>query len=247
MSREKNIQKFNSDVIANAGYVYTSDDRLSSRLANERLSEAVRRITRLEGKRIIDIGCGDGEYTIELLASGPAYVLGVDAAKSAVDSAAKKASKEGSRNIEFRVMDFYKLKTMRERFDIAIVRGVLHHLYDLEKAIAAISGIADEVVIIEPNGYNPVLKVIEKTSKYHREHEEKSYPPSRLDRYFEKQGGRVMESFYCGLVPFFCPDPLAKVLKFLEPVVEKVPVVKQLSCAVYVLKVGFDRRKIKDR
>src|SRR3990172_8016924 len=157
MSREKNIQKFNSDVAASAGYVYTSDDRLSSRLANERLSEAVREAARLEGKRVIDVGCGDGKYTMELLSGSPAYVLGVDAAKSAVDAAAKKASRAKARNVEFRVMDFYKLKELKERFDIAIVRGVLHHLYDLEKAVAAVSGIANEVVVIEPNGYNPVL------------------------------------------------------------------------------------------
>ncbi|HEY4708064.1 MAG TPA: DUF1698 domain-containing protein, partial [Thermodesulfobacteriota bacterium] len=80
MGREKNIQKFNSDVVANAGYVYTSDDRLSSRIANERLSKAVMQMARLEGKRVIDVGCGDGKYTMELLSGRPAYVLGVDAA-----------------------------------------------------------------------------------------------------------------------------------------------------------------------
>jgi len=243
MGREKNIQKFNSDVVANAGYVYTADDRLSSRIANERLSKAVMQMARLEGKRVIDVGCGDGKYTMELLSGRPAYVLGVDAAKSAVDTAAKKAYRAKARNVEFRVMDFYKLKELNERFDIAIVRGVLHHLYDLEKAVAAVSGIANEVVVIEPNGYNPVLKVIERVSKYHREHEEKSYAPSRLDRCFAKYGGRITASAYCGLVPFFCPDPIAKALKFFEPIVERVPVLKQLSCAVYVLKISFDRVK----
>ncbi len=241
--REKNIQKFDSDVIANAGYVYTSDDRLSSRIANERLSAAVREAARLKGKRVIDVGCGDGKYTMELLSHRPAYVLGVDAAKSAVDAAAKKASMAKARNVEFRVMDFYRLKELNERFDVAIVRGVLHHLYDLEGAVAALSGIAKDVVVIEPNGYNPVLKAIERLSKYHREHEEKSYAPHRLDRYFKKHGGHITSSSYCGLVPMFCPDAMARVLKFIEPVVERVPVMKQLSCAVYVLKISFDRAK----
>lgn len=243
MSREKNIQKFNNDIDTNAGYAYTTNARLSSRLANERLTKAVRQIADLKSKRVIDIGCGDGKYTLELTALGPAYILGADAAKSAVNCASKKAKELGIRNIEFRVIDFYNLQALGERFDTAIVRGVLHHLYDLEKAVAAVSKIADEVIVIEPNGYNPVLKVIEKTSRYHMEHEEKSYAPHKLDRHFAKQGGHLMGSFYCGLVPFFCPDLLARALKFFEPIVENLPILKQLACAIYVLKIGFDRQK----
>ena len=34
--------------------------------------------------------------------------------------------------------------------------------------------------VIEPNGYNPVLKVLEKVSRYHIEHEERSFFPATL-------------------------------------------------------------------
>jgi hypothetical protein len=122
------------------------------------------------------------------------------------------------------------------------VRGVLHHLYEPERAISRLSKIAKAIIIVEPNGYNPVLKLIERFSAYHREHEEKSYPPHRLDRWFTKFGGRVVESTYAGLVPFFCPEPLAKVLKVVEPIVERVPVARQLGCAVYVQRIQADVR-----
>lgn len=238
MTQEKNVKQFNQDVEVNAGYLYTTGAKLSSYLANRRQSEAVKHITNLTGKRVIDIGCGDGTYTLEFLTAQPSYVLGVDAANGAVNCAKQKSI--GFDRIEFRVMDVYNLDTLGERFDVAIVRGVLHHLYDVEKAIASLSRTADEVVVIEPNGYNPILKIIEKTSLYHIEHEEKSYFPHQLDSWFAQNGGRPIQSFYCGLVPFFCPDCVARMLKILEPVVERIPFFKQLACGSYVLKVRFN-------
>lgn len=242
MTQEKNVRQFNKDVEVNAGYCYTTAAKLSSRLANRRQSEAVEQITNLTGKRVIDVGCGDGTYTLELLDARPRYVLGVDAADGAVNCAKQKSI--GFDNIKFRVMDVYNLDTLGERFDVAIVRGVLHHLYDAEKAIASLSKIADEVIVIEPNGYNPVLKIIEKTSRYHIEHEEKSYYPRQLNRWFAQNGGRLIQSFYCGLVPFFCTDRVARILKMLEPFVERIPFLKQLVCAVYVSKVSFNNEPI---
>jgi hypothetical protein len=47
--------------------------------------------------------------------------------------------------------------------------------YQIEKAIQIICNIADEIIVAEPNGYNPVLKIMEKVSPYHIQHEEKSY------------------------------------------------------------------------
>lgn len=43
------------------------------------------------------------------------------------------------------------------------------------KAIYAARSWADAMLIIEPNGTNPVLKIIGKASKYHREHGERSF------------------------------------------------------------------------
>lgn len=238
-TQEKNVTQFNQDVQTNKGYLYTTAAKLSSRLANQRLSEAVALITDLSGKRLIDVGCGDGAYTIEFLAAKPEYVLGVDAAEAAVASARQKYNT--LEHIEFEVVDIYNLGDLGRHFDTAIVRGVLHHLYDVEKAIVSLSKIADEVIIVEPNGYNPILKLIEKMSRYHIEHEEKSYFPHQLDQWFIQHGGSVVKSFYCGLVPFFCPDIIARTLKILEPLVERIPILKQLGCAVYVLKINTRR------
>jgi len=107
----------------------------------------------------------------------------------------------------------------------------------VETAVEKICKKARDIVVVEPNGYNPMLKVIEKTSKYHLEHEEKSYRPGILDAWFIRNGGEIVQSIYVGLVPMFCPDLAARVLKFFEPIVEKTPLLRRLCCGQYVNKI----------
>jgi len=233
--REKNIGKFNSDIATNKGYLYSATNRLSCQLSNGRISMAVRQMIDLRRKSVIDIGCGDGTYTLELLDMGAASVLGVDAAEGAVAQA--RENSRGRTDISFEVCDIYQLDHLGGRFDVAIVRGILHHLYDVETAVEKICQIARDIVVVEPNGYNPVLKVIEKTSKYHLEHEEKSYRPGLLNAWFIRNGGEIVQSIYVGLVPMFCPDVAARVLKFFEPIVEKTPLLRRLCCGQYVYKI----------
>jgi 2-polyprenyl-3-methyl-5-hydroxy-6-metoxy-1,4-benzoquinol methylase len=62
-----------------------------------------------------------------LLALGAASVYGVDAAESATEVARKKA--EGLSGISFEKMDIYSLTAPTgKRYDVGIVRGILHHL-----------------------------------------------------------------------------------------------------------------------
>jgi SAM-dependent methyltransferase len=240
MADERNVQAFNQDVESNEGYLYTSGDKLSCRLSNARMTRAILELGDVRGKRIIDIGCGDGTYTAELAVAGAASVLGVDAADVAVDRARERCA--GQANVSFDVVDIYSLAEPAGpgsdgKFDLAVVRGILHHLYDVERAIERISKVAHEIVVLEPNGYNPVLKAIEKLSPYHVEHEEKSYAPRNLDRWFENCGGRIEASEYVGLVPMFCPDAFARICKLAEPLVEKIPGLRAIGCGQYVQRI----------
>jgi 2-polyprenyl-3-methyl-5-hydroxy-6-metoxy-1,4-benzoquinol methylase len=87
-----NVDAFNQDVVANAGYWYTTNAPLSSRLANLRNSEGIFGVFDFTGRRVIDIGCGDGCYTVELSDRGrPAIVCGIDPAPEAIKVARQKA------------------------------------------------------------------------------------------------------------------------------------------------------------
>jgi len=223
---------FNRDVDRWDGYAYTSNGRLSSQLANHRLTEAALRAADLTGKRVLDIGCGDGTYSLEVYEPGrPAFLHGVDAAASAVEAAAQKT---GSRHMQFSVASAYELPFAADSFDIAQIRGVLHHLDHPDVALREALRVAAQIVVIEPNDYNPMLKMLEKFSRYHIEHGEKSFTAGCLDEWTRRGGGMVATRGWFGLVPFFCPDLMARMLKRVEPLVERVPLLCQASCAVYV-------------
>lgn len=224
---------FNRDVERNAGYLYTTNASLSSHLANRRLTDATLATVDFRAKRVIDIGCGDGTYTVELFDRGqPRSIHGTDPAQAAIDSAREKI---GARQIEFDVCSAYELPWEVGSFDIAHLRGVLHHLERPQDALREALRVAPTVVVIEPNGLNIGLKLLERVSSYHRAHQEKSYRPVRIDNWIRDQGGRVTSRQWVGLVPFFCPDWIARSLKRLEPLVEAMPVGRRVGCGVYVL------------
>lgn len=229
-SREKNITKFDNDTAKHGGYVYTSGERLSSKLANAHITDLTLSMVSLRGKSVFDIGCGDGTYTIDLFKKGfPKSVFGIEPSQKAIKAASQKNPYPSK--ISFKKGNIYTLP--KKRFDIAIVRGVLHHLYHPEEAMRQISMIAKKVLIIEPNGYNPILKIIEKTSKYHLEHEEKSYFPYLIDQWIRSNSGTIKSRKFYGLVPFFCPDYLAAILKRVESIIEKIPLINKIACAQY--------------
>jgi ubiquinone/menaquinone biosynthesis C-methylase UbiE len=224
---------FERDVADHGGYVYTTNPSLSNRIASERHSDAIYAAVAFRDKRVIDVGCGDGTYSIELHDRGrPASIHAIDPAASAVSIARRNA---GTREITFEVASAYELPFDDDTFDVAHLRGVLHHMDRPFDAIREALRVAPTIVVLEPNGYNMVLKLIEKLSRYHREHGEKSYPPSRLDRFARESGASVIYRRFVCLVPYFCPDWFARAMKRIEPIVESVPVANRLGCGSYAM------------
>jgi SAM-dependent methyltransferase len=227
------VGAFARDATHNRGYIYTTNARLSSKLANRRLTEAVLASVDFRGKRVLDVGCGDGTYTVELLKEGnPASVYGFDPAQEAIAIAKEKVA---DYPITFATHDAYAVPLESRSFDIAVLRGVLHHVDRPADVLREALRLASILIVIEPNGYNLILKCIEKLSRYHREHGEKSYAPCTLDRWVVELGGTVRARGWVGLVPMFCPDWFARLLKQIEPVLERTRVLSAAICAVYVM------------
>ena len=182
---------------------------------------------------MLDVGCGDGFYTFRLWDMGrPRKIIGVDLASKAIEVA--NANKR-DRAIEFHVADAHRLPYGDNSFDLVVLQSILHHDDNPLQLIREAFRLAPQILIHEPNGNNPGLKIIEKVSRYHREHNEKSYSSRRLSYWIEQAGGSVVRRQFAGFVPMFCPDGMARLMKLIEGVVERVPVVNTLGCAVQVL------------
>jgi ubiquinone/menaquinone biosynthesis C-methylase UbiE len=219
---------FESDIETYGRYQYTGSDRFSTVRANRRFSDMILAATDMRGRRIVDVGCGDGTYTILLgQESGAASILGVDPAQAAIAAARAKAT---GPIVSFRHGTAAALLAEGARFDVAVYRGVIHHVAEPAAEISAALRLAPTVVFLEPNGMNPILKLLERFSQYHREHDEKSYTAARYRKWIAAGGGRVRNLTYFGLVPHFSPDWLAHLGARLEPLVERIAGVRVVAC-----------------
>lgn len=227
---------FNHDAAQNSGYLYSTNASLSSQLANQRLTDLTLEALALRGKTVLDIGCGDGVYTraIEQLGQ-PKTIIAGDVAEEAVHVAQRNSN---GQNVRYVINSAYELPFAEKAFEIALLRGVLHHLDQPQKALGEALRVAQTVWVIEPNGYNPGLKLLEKLSPYHIAHGEKSYPPHQLDAWIAQLGGSVTSRKWAGFVPMFCPNLIACLMKALEPLVEHTPLVSRIASAVYVFKAA---------
>lgn len=219
MIREKhNVEVFNENVLDNGGYLYTTNAQLSSTLSNKRISDEVVKMIGQGATSIIDAGCGDGSYTLEIAQHFPnSKVSGFDPASKAIMAASAR-----NKSIHFFVGNILDPETIKGQFaEVAVIRGVLHHLSDPELAIRNSRNLCDRLIIVEPNGNNPILKIIEKVSPYHREHEEQSFSSQLLRKWCERNGFTVHRLDYIGFIPFFFPTFLTRIIYSLQPFLER--------------------------
>ncbi len=74
--------------------------------------------------KVIDIGCGEGFYSIYLASKG-FDVLGIDISENAIKYAKENAKKKGV-NVRFITMDLYNLSELKEKFDFVLEWAILH-------------------------------------------------------------------------------------------------------------------------
>lgn len=76
-----------------------------------------------KGKRVLDIGCGMGALSVQLVENGAAFVLGIDISESLLEQAYPKA-RDGQ--IEFRLQSVEE--NIAEKFDLIAGSSILHHI-----------------------------------------------------------------------------------------------------------------------
>jgi 2-polyprenyl-3-methyl-5-hydroxy-6-metoxy-1,4-benzoquinol methylase len=90
----------------------------------------------IEGKTVLDVGCGPGHYSITLAQRGAARVLGIDFAEGMLGIAAEHARAAGvGDRCEFRQADFLEFRAP-EPFDYVILMGFMDYMPDARGVIA---------------------------------------------------------------------------------------------------------------
>ena len=115
---------------------YTFDE-----FKQERLTRYIKRIkinklqTLIKNKRIVDFGCGHGNFLMSIAKFKSKECIGIDYGKKSINYARKVKKKFfPNHNIFFITRSVYKSKLKKNYFDFAIQNGVFHHLNNEDSA-----------------------------------------------------------------------------------------------------------------
>ena len=97
----------------------------------EEKPELLSLLPNLKGKRVLDLGCGYGEWCKIYSEMGASYVKGVDISSKMLDVAKSECSQFD--NIEFDLMDMANLSELDETFDVVVSSLAVHYVEDFEK------------------------------------------------------------------------------------------------------------------
>lgn len=170
--------------------------RVTARVRNDenRIMQAAK------GRKVLDYGCGRGEYSLELLKLG-ADVEEIDISQSYIDKAAATCREKGYDEARFRfqVMDAHKLTFPDESFDFVVGNGILHHL-DYPTAFAEIHRVlkpGGRAIFQEPLSGNPLLGLLRMLTPRARTEDERPFAAADLRRIAKDWD---VESSYYGLL-----------------------------------------------
>jgi len=94
----------------------------------------------LEGRSVVDVGCGPGHYCVALARGGAAQILGLDFAEGMISIAQRNAASAGVADrcrFEYGDIGTYPVEG---KFDYAVVMGFMDYIREPEKVIQKVLG-----------------------------------------------------------------------------------------------------------
>jgi 2-polyprenyl-3-methyl-5-hydroxy-6-metoxy-1,4-benzoquinol methylase len=167
--------------------------------------------------QVIDVGCGDGAFANQMLASHYRVVDGIDKAETSI----KRAQTEAKPNARFRTVDLVTFNyNSLMHFEAAFLIGILHHVKPATPSIVeALVQRTDKMIVLEPNGDHLIRKLLEFTPMY-REAGEDSFRTKELIGIFDDAGWKTVIYRRLNLFPNFTPGFIYRWLGPIEPKIE---------------------------
>jgi cyclopropane fatty-acyl-phospholipid synthase-like methyltransferase len=103
--------------------------RTRNRFARQRIANVFSLLPELKGKRLLDIGCGMGTFTIEAAGHG-AFALGLDLAPAGIAAARDMAAQRARAGARFTLADAALLPVRTSSVDVVIAADFTEHLDD---------------------------------------------------------------------------------------------------------------------
>lgn len=119
-------------------FSYFNDEKYyeePSQLLGQRLERNGFDLGWLNGKRVLDAGCGNGRYSYALSNLGASEVVGFDMSETNLEDANKRLSGRPRDGLSYECGSVLDMPFEDESFDFVFSNGVLHHTTDLDKGL----------------------------------------------------------------------------------------------------------------
>lgn len=192
----------------------------------------------LQGKTILDVGCGSGRHAVRLAALAK-EVVGTDISKKSIDLANSTAKKNGLENFKGVVSD-YSAPFKTEYFDHAIMVNAVHHIDHPEQVLRSIGQSLrgdGELVIFEFNPLNLLFIPFLVIHGQIRAHLNMKYPRSNifsLKDLIKKSGLEIVGIEKYAWLPTILYN-YSPLFERLNKMLNKIPLVDQL-CAFHIIR-----------
>jgi len=87
--------------------------------------QALKKISNWRGKRVLEVGCGDGRLTLRLAGFNPEKIIAFDPDPKSIRTARKNLPEKYKERIEYRIGNAEHVKQKANLFDIVIFSWVL--------------------------------------------------------------------------------------------------------------------------
>ena len=106
----------------------------------------------LQGKRVIDVACNCGGFSVEAAKNGAEYVLGFDVADRYLEQANFIKNALGMNQLEFKNMALEDCDEQKiGMFDIAFCFGILYHLENPVYAMKKLASVTRDIMVVDAN------------------------------------------------------------------------------------------------
>lgn len=95
----------------------------------------------LEGKSILDLGCGYGNNCIDFIRKGASTVVGIDISNKMLEVAKRENSNESIRYMD---LDMSQIGSLAQKFDLVFSSFAFHYVKDFQKLLQDIRALLNE-------------------------------------------------------------------------------------------------------
>lgn len=95
----------------------------------------------LKGKRILDLGCGNGTMSKYFVENGASYVLALDISKNMIEEAKEK---NNDQKITYDVLGMEEISKIKDKFDMVFSSLAFHYIEDFDKLTKDINNLLNK-------------------------------------------------------------------------------------------------------